>query len=87
MMNMRVKQPENKLVRKSGVLIMSKAPNTIKEIHKIVENLQNKERKKENEDDFSEFLYLRECYSEHFDEKNVKMFGIKGPKDSVYEVF
>merc|ERR1712136_287682 len=71
--------------------IMSYPPNTTKEIQTILKNLESKERKKENEQNFSKFLYLRtdssrEFDSEYFDaKKGVKIFGIKGPEDSVYE--
>ena len=71
---------------------MFKAPNLHKEIQKIIENLENKTREKENEHDLPEFLYLRPDYSREFDvvyfdvDQEIKIFGIKGPEESVYEV-
>ena len=60
-------------------------PDPIKQIQIILHNLEN--GKKENKKDFSNFLYLRQEPSREFDFKNgVKIFGIKGPEESVYEV-
>ena len=56
-----------------------------KQILNILENLENKNREKEKH--FSNFLYFRPDSPREFDYKNgIKIFGIKGPEESVYEV-